>query len=345
MTSKRSPDPATAGVGQGARRLTEFGLIAKYLAPLAAHPGARGLIDDVAVLRGQDLAGDMILNTDTVVAGVHFLPDDPPDAVAERVLRVNLSDLAAKGAKPLGYLLTLALGPAEDEAWIAGFTEGLGRQPGCLRLVAAWWRHGPDAGCADDQRYGRRRSTAREGANAGRRAGRRPGLGVRHDRRWRVGPGCNSGGGAGYRAGLGRRGRRPLPPAGAAGRAWPGVGRTGQVSASADISDGLVADLGHIADASGLGAVIEGPRVPLSRAGQAAVAGNPDWFGRLITGGDDYELLLTAPPGAAAELAAAARGCGVALTCIGRMEAGSGVTVLNRDGQALVLGQAGYRHF
>src|SRR6266404_3000615 len=100
-------------------------LIARYFAPLAKHPGALGLTDDAAAITPP--AGcDLVLKTDGIVGGVHFFPDDPSDAIAKKALRVNLSDLAAKGARPLGFLLTLAL-PAEiGDAWLAPFARGLG---------------------------------------------------------------------------------------------------------------------------------------------------------------------------------------------------------------------------
>lgn len=345
MTSNLPPDPATAGTDDSAAGLTEFGLIAKYLAPLAVHPGARGLVDDVAVLRGQDLAGDMVLNTDTVVAGVHFLRDDPADAVAERVLRVNLSDLAAKGARPLGYLLTLALSPAEDEAWIAGFTEGLRRNQAAFgwSLLGGDTVRTPGALTISVMAIGE----APPG-KAPARAGAKPG-----DQVWVTGTIGDGVLGLAVAQGEGPAIAPDLAAAAAARFRLPqprvSLGQalvaTGTISASADISDGLVADLGHIADASGVQAIIEGLRVPLSAAGHAAIARDTGWFARLISGGDDYELLLTAPPAAAIRLETVARDCGVALTCIGHMEAGSGVRVLGGGGEPLSLGHTGYRHF
>ena len=101
----------------------EDDLIARYFRPLATAPGALGLIDDAALLASS--SDDLVLTTDAVVEGVHFLPDDPPDAVARKALRVNLSDLAAKGATPAGFLLTLALREVK-EAWLAPFARALG---------------------------------------------------------------------------------------------------------------------------------------------------------------------------------------------------------------------------
>ena len=100
-------------------------LIARYFKPLATHPGALGLLDDAAVI-APPAGCDLVLKTDGVIAGVHFFIEDPPDTVAKKVLRMNLSDLAAKGARPLGFLLALALPQGVGEAWLAPFARGLG---------------------------------------------------------------------------------------------------------------------------------------------------------------------------------------------------------------------------
>src|SRR5712672_9171 len=100
-------------------------LIARHFGPLATHPGALGLADDAAVVAVPP-AHELVLTTDAVIAGVHFFPDDPPDTVARKALRVNLSDLAAKGAKPLGFLLTLALPKEIGDAWLEPFARALG---------------------------------------------------------------------------------------------------------------------------------------------------------------------------------------------------------------------------
>src|SRR5215468_6731438 len=113
---------------------SEDSLIARYFKPLATDPGAFGLIDDAAILNTS--GEDAVVKTDAIVEGVHFLPDDPPDTVARKALRVNLSDLAAKGATPAGFMLTLALRSAE-EAWLSDFARALGEdanQFGCPLL-------------------------------------------------------------------------------------------------------------------------------------------------------------------------------------------------------------------
>jgi thiamine-monophosphate kinase len=101
-------------------------LIARYFAPLATHPGAFRLVDDAAAVAPPP-GCDLVLKADAIVGGIHFFDDDPADAVAQKALRVNLSDLAAKGAKPLGFLLSIALPKGIPETWLAAFSEGLKR--------------------------------------------------------------------------------------------------------------------------------------------------------------------------------------------------------------------------
>jgi thiamine-monophosphate kinase len=303
------------------------------------------LLDDVAVLGAAELTSGAVLNTDTIVAGVHFFPDDPPAAIAERVLRVNLSDLAAKGAKPLGYLLSLALSQNEDEAWIAGFAKGLGqnqqqfgwsllggdtvRTPGALTIsVTALGEASPGG------------TPIRGGAEAG-------------DNIWVSGTIGDGALGLAMHLGEGpaiapdlasqalARFRQPEPRL-ALGQA---IARARLATASADISDGLAADAGHIAEASGLKALIDSAQIPFSPAGKAAVAEEPSWLAKLLTGGDDYELVFTARPDAASVLERLASEAGVPLTRIGTMEAGSGTVILGPDRHALPLDHAGYSHF
>src|SRR6202789_2072425 len=132
--STRSPGSFARTSSSVASGSAEDSLIARYFMPLATDPGAFGLGDDAAVLRA--LGDDIVVTTDAIVEGVHFLPDDPPDSIARKALRVNLSDLAAKGATPAGFVLTLALRTADD-AWLAPFARGLGEdatQFGCPLL-------------------------------------------------------------------------------------------------------------------------------------------------------------------------------------------------------------------
>jgi len=321
----------------------EFALIARYFAPLAAAaPGALGLTDDGALIDpppGRQLA----ITTDTMVEGVHFLPDDPADLVGRKLLRVNLSDLGSMGATPLCYTLNTAFGPAVDEAWIAAFAAGLladqktfaidliggdtVAMPGPTTLTVTAIGSVP-SGQALKRRDARDGDIVYVTGTIGDAA-----LGLRVLR------GECADLDAAAAAALAERYRLPRP------RLALGAKLVGLARAAVDVSDGLVADLGHICETSGLAARIEADRVPLSAAARQALANDPARLSVLLTGGDDYELLFTAAPAAEAEIAARARACDIPVTAIGRMTPGRGVTVIDAAGEALTLATAGYRHF
>jgi thiamine-monophosphate kinase len=323
----------------------EFDLIARYFAPLAAKaPGALGLRDDAATF--QPPAGmDLVFTVDALTADLHFLRGDPADLIARKMLRQNLSDLAGKGAKPLGYLMTTALDDAVDEAWIAQFTEGLAqdqaefdlalwggdttRTPGPLALTATLIGAVP-------------------AGRALRRDGARPG-----DRILVTGTvGDGIFGLAAHRgelADLAEPARRFLAqryvlpqPRVALGRM---LAEQGLAHAGMDISDGLAADLGHMCSASNCGAEVAVASVPLSDPVAELVAADPDQIATAITGGDDYELLLAVPPDRVAAVHDAARRAGTALAEIGAFVQESRLTFLDRDKQPLAFEKAGFTHF
>jgi thiamine-monophosphate kinase len=320
--------------------LNEFQRIARFFAPLAA-PGALGLLDDVALIDGPP-GMQYVLKTDAIVEGVHFRPDDPPAQVGQKLLRVNLSDLAAKGAAPVGYLLMTALPPSRDEAWLAEFAAGLAADQATfgIGLLGGDSVATPGATTLSVAAIGR--------VAAGRavlRRGARPGdliyvSGTLGDAA--LGLKAAAGGLAGIdaaaRAFLIDRYRLPQP------RLALGAALVGTARAMMDISDGLVADLGHICEVSGVGATIEAALLPLSHAAKASLAGEPALLGSVLGGGDDYELLFTAPAAAAA-LAELGERIGVAVTAIGRIEAGQGVRVLDPEGRPVAVPVAGYQHF
>lgn len=317
----------------------EFALIARHFRPLAG-PGALDLADDAAVL---DLppGRQLVLAADAMVAGTHFLAEDPPETVGAKLLRVNLSDLAAMGATPLGYLMTAALPRATPEAWIAGFAAGLAADQAAFGLTVLG---GDTVSTSGPISLSLTILGLVAPGQALRRHGARPGDGV-----WVSG--TIGDGGLGLRVLQGRlaadpaghlaaRYRRPEPRL-ALGPALAGLAR-----AAMDISDGLVQDLGHLCRAGGCGAVIEAHGVPLSPAARAAVMADPALLPVVLTGGDDYELLFAAPPGAEAALAARAAAAGVAVTRIGRFVPGSAeVMVQGRDGVPLDLPSGGWSHF
>ncbi len=321
--------------------LGEFERIARFFAPLAA-PGALGLVDDVALIDGPP-GEQYVLKTDAIVEGVDFLPETPPAAVAQKLLRVNLSDLAAKGATPLFYLLVTALPRRLGEDWLEGFAAGLAGDQARYGIGLL----GGDMSAIDGPitlsatligRVARGRAVLRSTAKpgdlvfvSGTLGDAALGLAVLR--------GTLALEDAAARAFLVDRYHLPQP------RLALGQRLAAVVHAMLDVSDGLVADLGHLCTASGVGAVVEAALLPLSAAAQPAVSGERRWLEAALAGGDDYELLFSAPEGAAAAIAALARETGVPVTAIGRIEPGSGVRVLDRDGAPLALAQGGYRHF
>lgn len=323
----------------------EFELIARYFAPLArGHAGAYGLLDDVATIA--PAAGcELAAKTDAIVAGVHFFADDSADLVAKKALRVNLSDLAAKGARPLAYLIDLILPDDTDEAWIAGFARGLAEDQAeyGIHLVGGDTDRTPGPLTVAVTALGETtlgRTIRRGGARAG-------------DALFVTGTiGDAALGLMALRGGLpnlspadkgflGGRYRLPQP------RVELGPRLIGLASASIDVSDGLVADLRHLCEVSGVGAEIAAARVPLSQAAQAAIDGERARLVAALTGGDDYEILFTAPKEAAAAIARLAAEVQVPITAIGETVAAPrpAVTVLDATGRALPLAAEGWTHF
>jgi thiamine-monophosphate kinase len=308
--------------------MDEFDLIGRYFAPLATAPFAFGLKDDAAAIPSRP-GFDMVVTTDQIAEGVDFFAYDPPGSIAQKALRVNLSDLAAKGAVPSCYLLNIALPQSMTGEWLAGFADG-------LRQDQALWGLSLIGG--DTSRTEGPLSVAitafgfvPEGAMV-RRNGARTGDDV-----YVTGTIGDSGGGLAIfrrekhtlseadRDYLVARYRIPQPPLDFA------VTLPGIAHAAIDISDGLIADLGHIADVSGVAIVIDAAQVPLSTPlealwGEAALL-------RAVTAGDDYQIAFTGPPGLSGPF-----------TRIGHVEAGNGVRLM-RDGQVVPVEKPGFRHF
>lgn len=322
-------------------------LIAKYFRPIARHPGALGLVDDAAVLTPP--AGcDLVLKTDAIIGGVHFFPDDPADAVASKALRVNLSDLAAKGAKPAGFLLALAL-PADVGAdWLEAFARGLGADAdhyGCPLLGGDTDRTpGPiTVSIAAFGTLPKGTMVTRSGAKAGDRVivtgtigDAALGLKLRRDadaaQRWKLD--------ATMREFLADRYLLPQPRNSIAEPV-----RT-HATAAMDISDGLAGDLGRLCRASGVTAEIDVARVPLSGAARAALAADSSLIETILGGGDDYEIACVMPPAHSAAFIAAATKAGVQATEIGRVTAGEAAPrFIGEDGRPLTLHSLSYSHF
>jgi thiamine-monophosphate kinase len=311
----------------------EFDLIARHFRPLAG-PGALDLRDDAALL-SPPAGRQLVLTADAMVAGVHFLPDDPPGLVGRKLLRVNLSDLAAKGATPLAYLMTVSAPRATPDAWFAQFAAGLAEDqltygvsllggdttstPGPLSLSLTIIGHVAPG-----------EAVHRMGARAG-------------DEIWVTGTI-----GDGALGLLAAQGRLPDPDGYLQNRyrlPQPRVGLplAGIATAAMDVSDGLVQDLGHICRASDVGAVLQADWVPLSAAAQAA---GPDWLTRCLTGGDDYEILMAVPPGHVDRLRIAASAASIPVAHVGHFTSGPPRVMVRRtSGEILALTQGGWSHF
>jgi thiamine-monophosphate kinase len=324
------------------QRLGEFALIAELFAPLAKSRNAFGLKDDaatIAVAPGQEL----VVTTDAIVSGVHFLESDPAETVAKKALRVNLSDLAAKGAKPVGYLLVLALPPHVDTKWLRLFAKGLGEDqrqfslslfggdtstmPGPLTIAITAFGSVPKG-----------KMIRRAGAKAG-------------DFIFVTGTIGDGAGGLAVEKGAGRwlshsvrdhlihRYRIPQP------RTALGPLLRNVASASLDVSDGLMADLGHIAETSKVRVVVDAVAVPRSGALHALWGDGTGALVKAVTGGDDYEIAFTAPPRRERQVMAAAAKSGVPISRIGYVEKGSGVVLRDAAEKSISLPAKGWTHF
>ena len=327
----------------GAGASGEDDLIARYFRPLATDPGAFGLVDDAALLKSS--GDDLVVTTDAIVEGVHFLPDDPPGTIARKALRVNLSDLAAKGAAAAGFVLTLALREAKD-GWLAPFARALGEDasafgcpvlggdtvstPGPLMIsITAFGRVPP--------------------GKMVRRAGARPGdrvavtgtvgdaaLGLRVLKGKIAGEGLDTS----AREFLIQRYRVPQP------RSALALAIRDHANAAMDVSDGLAGDLAKLCAASGVSAAIDLAAVPLSAAARVLVANRNADIETVVSGGDDYEVLCTVPENRWDSFAAAARHANVDITSIGKVEAGTAAPrFLDATGQPITLKRLSYSHF
>ena len=321
-------------------------LIARYFKPLARHPGAFGLDDDAAILSPPP-GHDVVLKTDAIVGGIHFFPDDPADAVARKALRVNLSDLAAKGAKPAGFLLALALPKSVGEKWLAQFSRGLGEDAelyGCPLMGGDTDRtSGPvTIAIAAFGTLPAGTMVRRAGAKIGDKVvvtgaigDAALGLQLRRApasaKRWKLT--------AAMRKHLLGRYLMPEPR-----NAMAEALRT-HASAAMDVSDGLAGDLAKLCRASGMAAEIAAGRVPLSPAARTALATDEKLLATILTGGDDYEIVATVASEKLIALQAAARAAGVALTEIGEVVAGRGARFYAANGKQLTFARASFSHF
>ena len=329
----------------GAAASGEDALIARYFKPLATDPGAFNLVDDAAILKPS--GDDIVVKTDAIIEGVHFLSSDPPDTVARKALRVNLSDLASKGATPAGFLLTLALRSADD-AWLAPFARGLGEDATqyCCPLLGGDTVSTPGPVMISIAAFGRvppGQMVHRSGAKPGDRVVVTgtigdAALGLDILRGGRVAAALA--GDAAARAMLVDRYRVPQPR-----NALVQAVRD-HAHAAMDVSDGLAGDLAKLCAASGVSAVIDVPGIPLSAAATAALAAGAVGMEVLVSGGDDYEILCAIPEDGFEPFARAADIAGVAVSSIGTViDAASPPRFLDAQGRDMPLKRLSYSHF
>lgn len=324
-------------------RPSEDGLIARYFAPIAGA-GGLGLKDDAACLTPEP-GHDLVLTTDALVETVHFLPDDSPASIARKALGVNVSDLAAKGADPTGFLLTLALPETWTEAWLAAFAAGLGeaaRDFGCPLLggdtVKAKGALTLSVTALGQVPTGRmvRRTVAREGdvvCVSGTIGDAALGLMLRRDPAWA------SSLSSGEAAHLADRYLHPQP------RYRLAKALRDYAHAAMDVSDGLAGDLAKMMRASGTSAVVDLDKVPLSLAVQKAIGADSTLLDAAVTGGDDYEILCTVPQKNLDMLIEQADSVGIPLSAIGSVVAGHDLPVFRMQDRERRYNAGSYSHF
>ncbi len=323
----------------------EDSLIARYFKPIATDPGAFNLDDDAALLKA--LSEDIVVTTDAIVEGVHFLADDPPETVARKALRVNLSDLAAKGALPAGFVLTLAL-RSVDDGWLKPFAAALGEDAksfGCA-LLGGDTVSTPGPLTVSITCFGRvpvNRMVHRSGARPGDRVVVTGTIGDAT-----LGLDILKGGTAAAafanddaaRQALIARYRVPQPR-----NALAGAVRE-YARAAMDVSDGLAGDLTKLCAASSVSAAIHAPSIPLSKPAASLLSRGIVSVETLVSGGDDYEILCAIPEASIDAFSQAARKAGVAVTPIGAIIAGNArPTFLDGQGRELALKRRSWSHF
>lgn len=331
--------------------MDEDNIIQTYFAPLAAGAeGAFGLTDDAAVIACPD-GMEIVVTTDALISGIHFLPDDPPADIAAKALFVNLSDLAGKSAEPLAYTMSLSLPCPVSEAWLASFRDGLAAVQNAhgIHLIGGDTTRSPDTTMMSITAFGTvpagrmvRRNTGRPGdllyvtGTIGDSA-----LGLliatsdSRGKLWNLDADASKF--------LISRYRRPQPRTGIASAVRD------HASAALDVSDGLLIDAARLCRASNITATIRADEVPLSDAARSCLAADPHALETILTGGDDYELLLAVPAEKAEAFARAALAAGTSVHHIGELAAPAPdlmpVTVLCQDGTPLHFDRPGYTHF
>lgn len=327
---------------------SEEDLIQRYLAPLASSvPGAHGLLDDCASIRPTN-GRDLVLTTDAVASGVHFFADETPEAIAWRALAVNVSDLAGKGAEPMYYLMALAFPEVPTDEWMMRFASSLrdAQDRYGIALIGGDTDHRPGVPLSVTitaiGQVPEGRMVPRTKAAVGHRifvsgtlGDAALGLVLRRSHDGKRFPELDKD----QRQYLIDRYLRP------AARTELSELLIKRASAAMDVSDGLVKDLGRMCRASGVGARVSLPALPLSGAAQRVIAAHAEFAAAPATGGDDYEILATVAPKQAEAFEEAALEAGIGATDIGEIVAGSGVVLLDANEQPVNVAKAGYDHF
>lgn len=333
-------------MSEGGNRCGESELIARYFAPLATAPGARKLVDDAASLK-LDFPGETVLTVDMVVAGIHFLQGDDAASIARKALRVNLSDLAAKGAEPVGYLLALALPDDWTEQWLAEFCAGLAddqmrfglslfggdtvRTTGPLTVSITAFGTPGERGMVRRDAAGQEGRVMVSGTIGDAALGLKLATGQARAADWGLD--------AEEEAFLRDRYACPRPRF----ELVPALREFAQ--AAMDISDGLIGDLEKMCAASGTGASIEAARVPLSPAARKALAAEPALLEDLLTGGDDYEILSCVGRRKAGDFIGQAKTAGLDMHDIGAFTPPPHVRITAPDGSDLKVSRGSFSHF
>lgn len=322
--------------------MNEFELIKKYFRPLANNSAALALLDDAAIINISDKK-DLILAKDAIVEGVHFPDGETPENIASKLFRVNLSDMAAMGAKPKHYLLATMFNDTVGEKWIKSFSAALKKEQkkfGIELIGGDTTKHKGKLAFSLTMigEVPRGKALLRSGAKegdlifvSGTIGDSALGLMAIQNKLPRISKKAKSF--------LIDRYRKPEP------RVTLGQALIGIANAAMDISDGLIQDVSHICAASKLGAVIEADKIPLSDSAVEVLSKNKKLRESIFTGGDDYELVFTISPKKLKHISTIGKKLGLKLTNIGEIRKKSGLDVLDSKGQKIILSKAGYSHF
>ena len=320
--------------------MNEFEMIQTYFLPLThGREEAAGLSDDAAILNVPD-GYDLVISSDTLNGGTHFLKHESPANIAHKVLRVNLSDMVAMGAKPYCYQMNLAFSDFPDEAWVKAFTAALAEDQKEFDVFCS----GGDTTVAEGPLLvsltitglvPRGKAVKRSGAKAGDLA---------------VVTGTIGDAAIGVKLLLDTIDVvDPAPFLEACHKPTPRIPLSEAIceyaNAALDVSDGLLADLGHICQTSGVKAVVELSKIPFSAEAKAMIDVEKITHEALLSGGDDYEIMMAVDPSKFEAFKAAADKAGVPLAAIGRFEDGEGVEVLDDEGAVIEFSRTGWTHF